>query len=270
MVEERHIGEVFIKTYTEDSNKHLLFFLPGQSMSPRAFWDFVLDDESTHASYFCDNGIDVVLFDPVGYGKSTAYYPYDRIAYAEQIKFALKTIQKKYLTKTIVGFSTTTAPAILVKDHFDKVVIHSPSVRNDFKYNTMHNADFETGIDKLKKSRLEQISDKLIPEPNRILGWEEKIVAIMGTTWKVPAQVVYDINNYWVRHRKHGFYPDPAKEIFAIVGQYDYEITTGGYENFLQMFTHTQEIVIPNSTHFSMWENEFAKLRKILVEIACL
>lgn len=259
MVTEEHINEVFVKIYSSEKNKHLLFLLPGQSMSPRAFWDFKLSDGTTHAEYLFNQGIDVVLFDPVGYGESKHFYPYDRLMYANQIHSVTRQFKKQYETKTILGFSTSTAPAIIAsQEYFNKVIILSPCIRNDRKYFVIHDAEFNTGIEKLKSERLAKISDKLISKPNRIDGWEDKILDVMGTReWKVPAQVVYDINNYWVHHRNNGFDVDKVPPIMAILGEYDYESTTGGYDEFCKLFPNCKTMKIPNSTHFSMWENNY-------------
>lgn len=259
MVTEQHIGEVFVKIYSSEQNKHLLFLLPGQSMSPRAFWDFTLSDGTTHSEYLFNEGIDVVLFDPVGYGNSKHFYPYDRIMYANQIQSVTSQFTKQYETKTILGFSTSTAPALIAsQEYFNKVILISPCIRNDRKYFVIHDAVFYTGIDKLKTERLQKISDKLIPASNRIDGWEEKILDVMGNReWQVPAQVVYDINNYWVNHRNNGFSVSKVPPVLTIVGEYDYEATTGGYEEFCKLFPNAETKIIPNSTHFSMWENSY-------------
>ena len=122
------LKETFIKTYTADENTHLLFLLPGQSLSPRVFWDYPTE-EGSHAQWLFSQGIDVVLFDPVGYGNSKSFYPYDRVDYARQILEAAETLPQKYNTKTIFGFSTSTAPALIAsQQYFNKVITHPASV----------------------------------------------------------------------------------------------------------------------------------------------
>lgn len=224
-------------------------------MSSRAFWDFKLPEGKTHAEYIVEAGVDVILFDPVGYGNSKEFFNYDRIEYANQIHSALAKVTKQYKSKTIFGFSTSTAPALVAATRgiFDKVIIHSPSIRNDKKYYVKHGEKFETGIEKLKTERLEKISNKLMT-PLRLDGWEESMIDIMGKEWTVPAQVVYDINNYWVDRGDNGFDASKVPPILAIKGEFDYESTTGGYDEFMKLFPNAQEVEIPNSTHFSMWE----------------
>ena len=259
MVDEHHLKETFIKTYTSSENKHLLFILPGQSLSPRVFWDWKTDEGITHAEWLNSQGIDVVLFDPVGYGNSKAFYSYDRIGYAEQIEEATHEINKEYDSKTIFGFSTTTAPALIASQKFfNKVIIHSPVIREDNKYFVRHQEEMNTGIERLIKERIGNISDKLIPKPNRVDGWREKILAVIGKEeWKVPAKVVHDVGNFYPKRGTHGFFADKVPPILSIIGQYDYEVTTGGYDLFKKYFPNIEEVVIPNSTHFSMWENEY-------------
>jgi pimeloyl-ACP methyl ester carboxylesterase len=260
--------------YLNEDNKHLLFLLPGQSLSPRAFWDFELPEGKTHAKIFFESGLDIIMFDPAGYGKSPEFYQYDRVGYADQIEYFLNTfVNKDYVSKTIFAFSTSTAVALIAAERklFDKVIIHSPSIRNDPQYYVKHGVTFETNIEKLKTNRIEKISDRLIPNKSRIPNWEQRILDVIQTTsWKVPAKPVYDVNNYWVDHGNNGFNQENiTAEILAIRGQYDYECKTGGYELFMQMFPKTQEIVIPNSTHFSMWEKESAKTRAAMLKF-CL
>lgn len=258
MYSELFLKETYIKYYSAEGNKDLLFLLPGQSLSPRVFWDYPTE-EGTHAQWFLSQGIDVALFDPVGYGNSKAFYPYDRLGYAQQILEAARSLPKKYRNKTIFGFSTSTAPALIASSHFfNKVIIHSPVLRQDPKYFVPHGEVLDVSIDKLITNRIANISDKLIPKPNRVDNWKEKILSVIGKTeWKVPAKVVYDVGNYYPKNSRNGFNVDFVPPILCIVGQYDYEVTTGGYDLFKKYFTETKEVIIPNSTHFSMWENEY-------------
>jgi len=258
VVIEQHLKETFIKTYTADENTHLLFLLPGQSLSPRVFWDYPTE-EGSHAQWFLSQGIDVILFDPVGYGNSKSFYPYDRLGYAKQISEAVNSITKEYSVKTIFGFSTTTAPALIAsQEYFNKVIIHSPVIRKDPKYFVPHGEVFDVSIDKLLQERINKISDKLIPKPNRVEGWREKIKSVLGKEeWSVPAKVVYDVGNFYPKRRILGFDPDKVPPIMCMYGQYDFEVSCGGLESFKEYFKDFKEVIIPNSTHFSMWENEY-------------
>lgn len=259
MVTEQHIEGCFIKTYSVEENNALLFLLPGQSMSPRAFWDFELPDGKTHSQHFLEAGIDVVLFDPVGYGNSLAFYQYDRVGYARQIHSVVKTITKKYNSRTILGFSTSTAPAIIAsQSYFDRVIIHSPTVKHHRKNFVKHDDVFISNMKKLIEERIGKISDKIIPKPNRIDDWESRISNVLKTQeWKVPAKPLHDVNNYWILRGTHSFDVSKVPPILVIRGEYDYECTTGGYDAFKQIFPNCKEVIIPNSTHFSMWENSY-------------
>ena len=246
--------------------KHLIFLLPGQSLSPRAFWDFVLPTGKTHADYFRERGIDVYFFEPAGYGDNKEFFAYDRIGYADQIERAAENLTG-YETRTILGFSTSTAPALIAGERglFDNIIIHSPSLRKDRKYFVKHGETFDTGIERLKTERLAKISDKLIPEPNRVIGWEERILNVIGKSeWSVPAMPVYDISNYYPLNGRYGFNPNNVPPILSIIGEYDYECTTGGYELFKSLFPKTEEVIIPNSTHFSMWENNYPTTCRVI------
>lgn len=255
-------------SYLKDENEHLLFLLPGQSLSPRAFWDFTLPDGKTHTQYFLEEGIDVIHFDPVGYGKSTEFYDYDRMGFAEQIAAATSTITKQYKSKTILGFSSTTAPALIASQKFfDRVIIHSPCVRMTDKFYVEYSGPFITNIEKLKQERIAKVSDKLVSESKKLPNWDKAVVDVIGTThWQVPSKVVNDINNYWKDNGTNGFTPNKVPPILAILGEFDYEATTGGFETFLQLFQTATVTVIPDSTHFSMWENNSPQTRRVIID----
>lgn len=280
MIDEFYINGTYIKRYSDPANKHLLFILTGQSMSPRAFWDFRLPEGKTHSEYFFEEGIDVILFDPVGYGKATDYYPYDRISYANQIKNVTDTLTKDYDVKTILGYSTSTAPALCntMYGYFDKVIIKGPGMVYGIEEPLNHDEDFITNVENLKKTRLEAISDRLIPKTNRLANWEESLVDVLKTTttynngnWKVPGQIVFDRRNYWVEHRDNGFDASKVPPMLIIHGEYDFESIGGqDFESALSfiypLFPDAQTKIVPNSTHFSMWENECATTRKYIIE----
>lgn len=282
MIDEQYINGTYFKKYHNDTNEYLLFILTGQSMSPRAFWDFKLPDGKTHSEYFYEAGIDVILFDPIGYGKSTEYYPYDRISYSDQIKAITDTITKKYKSKTILGYSTSTAPALCNTMHgfFDKIIIKGPGMVYGYDEPLSHEEDFVTSIENLKKSRLSAISDRLIPQPHKLSTWEESLIEIMKTTstydhsndtWRVPGQIVFDRRNYWVEHKQHGFDPKYVPPMMIIYGEYDFESIGGeniqGALSFIKpLFPDAETKIVPNSTHFSMWEDESATTRKYIIE----
>jgi pimeloyl-ACP methyl ester carboxylesterase len=277
MIDEQYINGTYFKRYSDASNKHLLFLLTGQSMGPRSFWDFKLPDGKTHSEYFLEAGIDVILFDPIGYGKSTEFYSYDRVGYAKQIIDITKTITKEYTNKAMLGFSTSTSPALIAaeSDYFNKLIFHSPAIMR-FTDKTLLQTDevFESNMDKLKDSRIGKISDMIIPKSNRVDGWEESITEVNKTYtsykngyWKCPGSVVGDVSNYHILNGNHGF--DVKKinaEILTIVGQYDFEMyTVVNLPWFVRTF-RPKFVSIPNSTHFSMWENNSHLTRKEIID----
>ena len=126
---------------------------------------------------------------------------------------------------------------------------------------------FRSGIEKLKQERIAKMSDRLIPKSNKIEGWDNAVVKVVGDDkWCVPARVVFDINNYWVFNKSHGFNPEKTSPILVINGEYDFEVTSGGYDVFKRMFKNFKEVIIPNSTHFSMWENNSHITRKEIID----
>jgi pimeloyl-ACP methyl ester carboxylesterase len=258
MVTEAYLNGTYYKYYQEEKNEHLLFLLPGQSLTPRAFWEFQLPEGKTHTDYFVQGGLDVILFDPVGYGNSKEFYNYTRKEFADQINDVTNELTKKYKNKVIFGFSTTTAPALLSieRGYFNKIIIQGPSIRNNASMIIKHDEVFQSNIDKLFIERIQNHSDKLIGKSTKLPGIKQSIVDVVGTHWKAPAKIVYDINNYWSNnYGQPGFKPSD-REILSIIGEYDYESLgpENGYNSFKRSFPNYLEIIIPNTTHFSMWE----------------
>jgi pimeloyl-ACP methyl ester carboxylesterase len=273
MVTEQHLNGTYYKYYQTDSNKNLLFLLPGQSLSPRAFWDFKLPENKTHVDYFLEAGIDVVLFDPKGYGNSSVFENYDRVEYAKQILAITSNITKQYKNKTIFGFSTSTAPALIAGHigYFNKIIIHSPVIQENLNFFPNYDKTQEVlkvNFIKLLTERIYKISDVLIPASNKIEGWIESVKVISGSSWTAPYQTVHDIHTYWTQNKQHNLTFDTSCNILSIVGEYDNEIQLSieGYNRFKKFFTNCKEVTIPNSTHFSMWENNCSITRNAMIE----
>ena len=277
MIDEQYINGTYFKRYSLETNEHLLFLLTGQSISPRGFWDFKLPEGKTHSEYFVEAGIDVILFDPIGYGKSTDFYQYDRIDYSKQIKDVTDTITKKYKSTTILGYSSSSPVALCsVQDgFFNKVILVGPNIVN--RNDGLPNIDiFQTNIELLKQKRLKELSEKIIPKSNRLPNWEESLLQIIKTNtrydngdWSVPGQIVNDRVNYWVEHKSNGFDVNKislTKPILAIISEYEVETPISEQGLLMSLFPDTQIVTVPNSTHFSMWENDCAKTREFIIQ----
>ena len=277
MVDEQYIKGTCFKRYSLTTNEHLLFLLTGQSISPRGFWDFKLPEGKTHSEYFVEAGIDVILFDPIGYGKSTDFYQYDRIDYAKQIKDVTDTITKQYKSATVLGYSSSSPVALCsAQDRFfNKVILIGPNIVN--RTDGLAYIDiFETNIEMLKQKRLKELSEKIIPKSNRLPNWEESLIEVIKTNtrydngkWSVPGQIVTDRINYWINHKSNGFDVDRIslmKPILAIISEYEVETPVSEQGLLLSLFPDTQIVTIPNSTHFSMWENDCAKTREFIIQ----
>lgn len=277
MIDEQYINGTYFKRYSRPENKHLLFLLTGQSMGPRSFWDFKLPEGKTHSEYFLEAGIDVILFDPIGYGKSTEFYSYDRLGYGKQIIDVTETITKEYETKALLGFSTSTNPALVAaeKNYFNKLIFHSPAILRFTDKSLLQNIEvFESDIKKLKEERIAKISDMLIPKSNRVDGWEESLMEVNKTyerfkdgVWSCPGSVVGDVNNFFILHNSDGFDESKTKaEVLVIIGQYDFEMYAGTNLPWLMRALHPKFVNIPDSTHFSMWENNCHLTRKAIID----
>lgn len=292
MVTEQHLtydsGKIYTKHYAKDSNSSVLVLIPGQSLSPRAFWDFELVCGKTHSEIFCDNGLDVLLIDPLGYGSSVwggVIENYDRDYYAKQISFVCDSLTKSYVNKTIFGFSTSTAPAMIASQtYFNKLCLHSPallsnSTRSPDKFvpsGSIVDGLFKTNLQSLKEARLATISDKLIGSPNRMPCWEPSLKKVIETfssyedphSWSCPYGPIEDLSTYYPLHKNHGYNRGKIpKQILTISGQYDAEVTLGmGYRGFKMQRLASTDVVIPDSTHFSMWENRASETRENILK----
>lgn len=275
MIDEQYINGTYFKRYSGENNKDLLFLLPGQTMSPRAFWDIKLPEGKTHSEYFFEAGLDVILFDPVGYGKSKEFYNYDRVSYAQQIKSVTDTLTKEYRNKTILGFSTSTAPAAISSTHgyFNKLAFHSPCIRAHDKI-VEYQEIFTTSIELLKAKRLKDFGDRLMPKANRVDNWEQSLMEVLKTnttydngTWSVPGQIVRDIDNYYTINKTTGIdYDKMPEDVFSVHGQYDFEMMKFGCEILINARPNLKVVVVPDSSHFSMWENNNHITRKAIID----
>jgi len=275
MVTEHHLNGTYYKYYQSEGNSNLLVLLPGQSLTPRAFWEFKLPDGSTHVDYFMKAGVDVILFDPHGYGKSTVFKNYNRIEYANQITAVVNQMIKPYENKVVFGFSTSTAPALIAghNGYFNKIIVHSPLIRQRpngqfFPDYEISKQVMEVDFESLLENRIKNISDKLIPQSNKIAGWIDSVKQISGQSWKAPYQTAQDIMTYYCFYRKHDIQSNPNIPVLRIVGEYDVEIKSSPVcdNRFKQMFPHHKSVVIPNSTHFSMWENNSNLTRDAMIK----
>ena len=275
MFTEEYLNGTYYKYHKREENKHLLFLLPGQSLTPRAFWEFKLPEEKTHVDYFLESGIDVILFDPLGYGKSTIFKNYNRIEYAKQITDVTDQLTKHYDSKTILGFSTSTAPSLIAghNGYFNKIIVHSPLIRQ--RPNREVFPDYENSkqvldmdFDYMVNHRIEKVSDSLIPKSNKIDGWIDRVKEVSGESWKAPYQTIQDIMTYYCFFGKHDIPTEPEIDTLRIVGEYDAEIISSPMcdKRFRDMFPLHKNVVIPNSTHFSMWENNSAITRNAMID----
>lgn len=136
-ITEKYIDFDSYKIYTKlfsNNSKILLLMGTGNAIGTRALYDYQLHDrEGTIAEYLCNNGVDVLLMDAVGYGNSIGLkigWDYNRNYYAKQIVEVAKTITPNYDKTIIFGYCSTTAQTLLssLSGLFDKIIIHSPSI----------------------------------------------------------------------------------------------------------------------------------------------
>jgi len=251
-------NDIYYKKFDVGSNK-TLFLIPGQSLSPRAFW-------SSHIYSFIKNNINVVMIDPIGYGNSYTEYlphPYDRDFLHEQLKQVY--YSEKTAENTILGFCSTTANALKSCEFgMDKVIILGPAILEETKEQSK-GGWFNNTKEKLISERLNKISDKLVPKSIgnfRYPGWDINV----PENWQAPQDMLLDIKSYYAKHKNHNISFDICKNVLAIVGEYDYEPqATGGLTLFQRYMPQAKIYKLKNSTHFSMWEWNYKDLIKTIV-----
>lgn len=284
MITEHYLNGTYYKYYHSEENRNLLFLLPGSTMSSRAFWDVKLPEGFSHSEYFYNSGIDVILFDPIGYGRSTEMYNYDRHGFAKQIVDVMKTIPKSYKNKVLSGFSASCAPALLAghTEYFNKIIIFGPQVKEHKHFFKIYNLEYDkdrqimtTDIEGLAKNRFELGADRLIHAAGKpsckYEGWKQAVIDQIGTSWDCPYQYAVDIFFYWTKHRKHDLSFNNKRDILCFIGEYDHECNNpnnldSGYNRFADMFPHQKTIVVPDSTHFHMLETNAAYHRKYVID----
>jgi pimeloyl-ACP methyl ester carboxylesterase len=278
MITEHYLDNgTFYKYYNNPNNRALVVFLPAQSMSPRASWEFKLPENKTHVDYLFEAGLDVILFDPIGYGNSTSFEQYDRAGYKQQIMNLTKSITKEYTNKVIVGFSTTAPVALAVgtEDFFNKVVVIGPTlytVEPTIPTYDPTMTELHLTIEKLVE-RVMGLGETLIPRSNKIKGWVDSIRPIMGDTWVVPYKVAFDQFIFYKKNKKLLFSSKDYenKDIICFVGDHDYECTVLGrsaFNRFKDMFPRAKIVTLLNSTHFPTWENSSNVMRDEIIQFA--
>jgi pimeloyl-ACP methyl ester carboxylesterase len=278
MITEHYMDNgAFYKYYNNPDNKALVVFLPAQSMSPRASWEFMLPEQKTHVDYLFEAGLDVILFDPIGYGNSTTFENYDRAGFKQQIMDLTKEITKEYTNKVIVGFSTTVTVALAVgtEDFFNKVVIIGGAIYTSESLPPTYDPTatvLDVTIEKLV-DRVMGIGEKLMTKSNKIPGWIDSARDIMGDSWSVPYQTAFDQYLYYKKNKKLLFSADDYKnkDMLFFIGDHDYEclvVGRSGFNRCKDMFPNAKIVTLLNSTHFPTWENSSNVMRDEIIQFA--
>jgi pimeloyl-ACP methyl ester carboxylesterase len=278
MITEHYLDNgSFYKYYNNPNNRALVFLLPAQSMSPRASWEFKLPENKTHVDYLFEAGLDVILFDPIGYGNSTSFEQYDRAGYKDQILKVVNAITKEYTTKVIVGFSTTApvALAVGVEDYFNKVAVIGPTLYTTEPLPYGFDPSMEV-LDITINSLLVRVLDqgeKIIPRSNKIPGWVDEVRRIMGDAWRVPYKVAFDQFIFYKKNKTFMFSSADYenKDILCFVGDYDHDCLVAGrsgFNRFKDMFPNAKIVTLLNSTHFPTWENSANVMRDEIIQFA--
>jgi hypothetical protein len=125
-------GSIYTKHFSNGSDL-VLYLGTGNNIGARALWDFQLPNGKTHAEILCESGIDVVVFDVIGYGSALGFkggWDYDRKYNSKQIIKVIDHYRQSYKKNVLFGYCSTTAQTIIAAEQtgwLDKLIIHSAS-----------------------------------------------------------------------------------------------------------------------------------------------
>lgn len=135
---------------------------------------------------------------------------------------------------------------------------------------------FVASVDRMLYGRYNLMAEKLIPESNKLPNYRETMIEVVNTFthrlsdgwWVSPLGMVEDFMRYYTINRERG-YDHTSTNIPPIIcmnGEYDFEAQSG-YPKFKQLFQPKMEaeIILPNATHFSVWENSYQNTLDALV-----
>lgn len=135
---------------------------------------------------------------------------------------------------------------------------------------------FIASVDRMIEGRYNKMAEKLIPKSNKLPNYREAMIEVVNTFthrlsdgwWVSPLGMVEDFARYYTIERNRG-YDITSPNIPPIVcmnGEYDYE-SKSGYPKFVELLGSKieKEIILPNATHFSVWENNYQNTLDALV-----
>jgi pimeloyl-ACP methyl ester carboxylesterase len=288
-------GNIYVHPVTAPSNQRAVVILPGRSMSGRNFWHFDPGTGITHAEQLAQSGIDVYIVDALGFANSTGIpqINYNRIYFAEQIAAVIETMPE-YNDIACLGFcNTTMVPLVLAAQGLvNRVVVMSPTVFDNtwceqnpamirlWQRTATESGYWSTSLELLIEQHLAKISDTEIGEPQRVATWYQEMQRLtQGYTsynldsWTAPRTWWLDRINWPMTHGNHGFDINALAGVPILFtrGEYDVDVSQDWFDRAVGYF-HTADIqtyIIPNTTHFSLWEHGYQtavdRVRKFLL-----
>ena len=276
-------GNIYVHKVTAPGNSRAVVILPGRSMSGRNFWHYDPDIGVTHAEQLAAQGVDVYMVDALGFGNSTGFVrsDYNRIYFAKQIAAVIETMPE-YKDIACLGFcNTTVVPLVLAAQGvINRAVVMSPTVFDHnwcqqnsamirlWQRTATESGYWSTSLELLIEQHLAKISDTEIGEPQRVTTWHREMQRItQGYTsynlesWTAPRTWWLDRINWPMSHDDHGFDTNALAGVPILFtrGQYDVDVPQDWFDRACGYFdaANIQTYIIPNTTHFSLWEHGY-------------
>jgi pimeloyl-ACP methyl ester carboxylesterase len=127
---------------------------------------------------------------------------------------------------------------------------------------------WSTSLELLIEQHLAKISDTLIGKPQRVATWRNEMQRLtQGYTsynldsWTAPRTWWLDRINWPMSHDSHGFETGALAGVPILFtrGEYDVDVPQDWFDRACGYFdvADIKTYIIPNTTHFSLWEHNY-------------
>lgn len=285
-----NIGYSCLTQFTKGSNK-VVVLLPGARMAPGNFFCLpVYPNSTTIADQIVNAGYDVVLFDPIGWGrghgKITTHY--SRKTVADQLVKVISFLKNEYQYIYLHGFCTSGhAPLIAAMENsVSGIVVQSPVLIPSMPESIFVSAPLapevelplvQIHIDSLIDIRIKLESDKLIGTSNKLEGWKTLLEDYLLEHENFPrTRGVYlgiehmdkELGTFVKLYNTQGWDIRKISCPIAIFnGEFDVESSGKFYSGFANAVKPNlvSELTVKGGTHFSPWETAYDEFTNQLI-----
>lgn len=269
----------------KNNNRNLIIVTPGQSFSSEVFFTLkIYPDSSTLADKIITSGYDIAFLDALHYGRSEGIFEgyYSRDVLADQCILAIDAIEQDYDNIFVCGFCTTAnvplivaskkdiSGALLMSPVYFDIVRQQKIIEAQYKSFLSYNGS-KVGLKSIPEfyERFKTVSDSLVTSNLRVDNWEDLVKEKLDTyenfserhKWPYSVDMSYDHCIYEYHNKTKGWDIKNIKcPIASFKGQFDFECYRGNmHEQFLDLVRPNlvTSTIVPNSTHFGMWEKNY-------------